>query len=141
MNPVSKLDRYPILKPEDLFAKLANFLHSTSVTPISGSRVQEVHSYQHSQGTFSVYETTLRDLLRYGNISTRDGEFTNSDRRGCRVSRQHLGDREHGGGPSESTGIGVASSGAGRRRKASAPLCDPQFLTWGIRLTPKVCTR
>ena len=85
VNPVSKLDRYPIPKSEDLFAKLANGKQFSKLdqsrlsTNFPGSRTQKVRRRQYSQGSLSVNETTLRDLLRYRNIPTSNGKLTPRD--------------------------------------------------------------
>ena len=115
--------RRPVRQASQWKAILQARPQSRLSTNSPGSRVQKVRRRQYSQGSLSVHETTLRDLLRYRNIPTCNGKLTPRNRRSCRVSGRYLGDRKLGGGPSESTGRGVASSGAGRVEGEAKQVC------------------
>ena len=78
VNPVSKLDRYPIPKVSDLFAQLGKgkfFSKQRLSASTPGGRVQEVRRHKHSQGTLRVYSSSVRDCIGSRDLPAGDREF------------------------------------------------------------------
>ena len=75
VNPVSKLNHYPILKVDDLFTTLQAGSTPSLPPATPGQGFQEVRRHQHSEGTIPIHPIALRYILCTWHIPTSHGEL------------------------------------------------------------------